>query len=101
MNSEDFKDLKPGKRYRGSGMVDGNGDFQFRRYNQGFGNPNGQPDERIISEDENCQIWKYKDKIQIKLNIPLKEVTATKVFILITKQMNFINKYLFSKTTTT
>ena len=92
-----FIDLIPGKRYKGSGMVMPSGDFHFRKYYvRSKEEKETFPDERLVSEDENCQIWKYKDKITLKINIPLQGFSEVKVFAMLAKHVKFINNYLFT-----
>lgn len=92
----DFSELKPGKRYRGSGMVTASGDFQFRRYKSRSNQEDeGTADDRVISEDELCQVIKYKAKIQIRIDVPLKDINPNKLFVLIAKHTNFISKTIF------
>lgn len=100
MEEVKFLDLKPGKRYKGSGMVTADGDFQFRKYKERPAELDDETDERLLASDENCQIWKYQKKVTIKLDIPLKNLNPVKVFTLISKNIKFINRILFQSKTT-
>lgn len=92
-----FTDLKPGKRYKGSGMVTADGDFQFRKYKERSAETEDETDERLIAQDEYCQVWQYQKKFTIKLDIPTKKLTPMVVFSLINKQVKFLNKILFNR----
>lgn len=98
MEELQFKDLKPGKRYKGSGMVTADGDFQFRKYKERSVELDNEEDERLLADDGVCQVWSYQKKYTIKIDIKKKELSAPKLFTLMANQIKFINNLLFKST---
>lgn len=94
-----IENLVPGKRYKGSGMINAAGDFSFRRYKESSKKAGDEenPDPRLLDESDFCQIWNFKEKVQIKIDIPLKKLNAPTLFTIISNQMTFLNKVLFTK----